>query len=140
MVVIVLVAYLSVCFVFFKQKTAYEMRISDWSSDVCSSVLRLRPGKRGRGRDRTDAAAALRHRLFPLRQRARDPARPEAGGQGARRSRSRLFLAGRVRRGRYRGDRKRDVEGKRVSGRVALGGRRIITQKRQSLHVEYYND
>src|SRR3546814_8112085 len=34
--------YLSVryCFVFFfKQKTAYEMRISDWSSDVCSSDL-----------------------------------------------------------------------------------------------------
>src|SRR3546814_5948859 len=28
------------CFVFFfKQKTAYEMRISDWSSDVCSSDL-----------------------------------------------------------------------------------------------------
>src|SRR3546814_6135052 len=30
-------------FFFFKQKTAYEMRISDWSSDVCSSDL-LRPG------------------------------------------------------------------------------------------------
>src|SRR3546814_8903168 len=30
----------SVCFFFFKQKTAYEMRISDWSSDVCSSDLR----------------------------------------------------------------------------------------------------
>src|SRR3546814_9270924 len=29
-------------FFFFKQKTAYEMRISDWSSDVCSSDLRLR--------------------------------------------------------------------------------------------------
>src|SRR3546814_5269966 len=28
------------CFFFFKQKTAYEMRISDWSSDVCSSDLR----------------------------------------------------------------------------------------------------
>src|SRR3546814_19207325 len=28
-------------FVFFKQKTAYEMRISDWSSDVCSSDLLL---------------------------------------------------------------------------------------------------
>src|SRR3546814_448940 len=27
------------CFLFFKQKTAYEMRISDWSSDVCSSDL-----------------------------------------------------------------------------------------------------
>src|SRR3546814_3574831 len=30
-----------VCFFFFKQKTAYEMRISDWSSDVCSSDLQL---------------------------------------------------------------------------------------------------
>src|SRR3546814_7413594 len=35
---------------FFKQKTAYEMRISDWSSDVCSSDLQRQssapPGKR----------------------------------------------------------------------------------------------
>src|SRR3546814_8346580 len=32
--------FLLVCdFFFFKQKTAYEMRISDWSSDVCSSDL-----------------------------------------------------------------------------------------------------
>src|SRR3546814_6136727 len=30
-------------FIFFKQKTAYEMRISDWSSDVCSSDLRETP-------------------------------------------------------------------------------------------------
>src|SRR3546814_6064927 len=29
------------CFFFFKQKTAYEMRISDWSSDVCSSDLSM---------------------------------------------------------------------------------------------------
>src|SRR3546814_6202046 len=29
----------SLFFFFFKQKTAYEMRISDWSSDVCSSDL-----------------------------------------------------------------------------------------------------
>src|SRR3546814_10895633 len=29
-------------FFFFKQKTAYEMRISDWSSDVCSSDLAIR--------------------------------------------------------------------------------------------------
>src|SRR3546814_8192977 len=35
----VIVDYLSVMFFFFKQKTAYEMRISDWSSDVCSSDL-----------------------------------------------------------------------------------------------------
>src|SRR3546814_8323533 len=31
-----------ICFFFFEQKTAYEMRISDWSSDVCSSDLRSR--------------------------------------------------------------------------------------------------
>src|SRR3546814_18981675 len=30
---------LGLCVFFFKQKTAYEMRISDWSSDVCSSDL-----------------------------------------------------------------------------------------------------
>src|SRR3546814_2737481 len=30
-------------FFFFKQKTAYYMRISDWSSDVCSSDLVARP-------------------------------------------------------------------------------------------------
>src|SRR3546814_14363912 len=40
--------YFSACsififsFFFFKQKTAYEMRISDWSSDVCSSDLHLK--------------------------------------------------------------------------------------------------
>src|SRR3546814_5316798 len=33
-------------FFFFKQKTAYDMRISDWSSDVCSSDL-LMPGISG---------------------------------------------------------------------------------------------
>src|SRR3546814_6692896 len=40
-----------VLFFFFKQKTAYERRISVWSSDVCSSDLGvLRPALRGRGR------------------------------------------------------------------------------------------
>src|SRR3546814_3141698 len=34
-------------FFFFKQNTAYEMRISDWSSDVCSSDLLARPMRRG---------------------------------------------------------------------------------------------
>src|SRR3546814_4710816 len=32
-------------FFFFKQKTAYEMRISDWSSDVCSSDLKRSVGE-----------------------------------------------------------------------------------------------
>src|SRR3546814_7042411 len=33
------VLFICIFFFFFKQKTAYEMRISDWSSDVCSSDL-----------------------------------------------------------------------------------------------------
>src|SRR3546814_3987044 len=55
-----------VFFFFFKQKTAYEMRISDWSSDVCSSDLTRTPGRGsvaggaagdgGRGRARTAVA------------------------------------------------------------------------------------
>src|SRR3546814_3370098 len=40
---------------FFKQKTAYEMRISDWSSDVCSSDLRKRESL-----PRRDRVAVLR--------------------------------------------------------------------------------
>src|SRR3546814_1783345 len=40
-------------FFFFKQKTAYEMRISDWSSDVCSSDLSASARRR-----RTSPAAA----------------------------------------------------------------------------------
>src|SRR3546814_4954787 len=43
-------------FFFFKQKTAYEMRISDWSSDVCSSDLA--PGDLADLRRRQAAPAA----------------------------------------------------------------------------------
>src|SRR3546814_12246554 len=43
-------------FCFFKQKTAYEMRISDWSSDVCSSDL---AGEAGLGAARRTAGRAL---------------------------------------------------------------------------------
>src|SRR3546814_21191546 len=53
-------------FFFFKQKTAYEMRISDWSSDVCSSDLGRDPGQIGllhrlaaEQADRTGAEALL---------------------------------------------------------------------------------
>src|SRR3546814_8551409 len=45
-------------FFFFKQKTAYEMRISDWSSDVCSSDLR-RDHPRDIGQPRGGRAARL---------------------------------------------------------------------------------
>src|SRR3546814_13215840 len=49
-------------FFFFKQKTAYEMRISDWSSDVCSSDLQPGSGRCPRRRlagARHQSAAAL---------------------------------------------------------------------------------
>src|SRR3546814_5265064 len=48
---------------FFKQKTAYEMRISDWSSDVCSSDLTRRAGAhRQDGGGGLDVAAVLQRR------------------------------------------------------------------------------
>src|SRR3546814_10097860 len=51
--------FVRLCFLFFffKQKTAYEMRISDWSSDVCSSDL---PSIRGSARPVDMAQVALR--------------------------------------------------------------------------------
>src|SRR3546814_6102026 len=59
-------------FFFFKQKTAYEMRISDWSSDVCSSdllarLLRQRLG--GRRGFFHQGAVALRHLVHAAHSR-----------------------------------------------------------------------
>src|SRR3546814_3699622 len=45
---------------FFKQKTAYEMRISDWSSDVCSSDLQVGAERIAEGADHDVGAHALR--------------------------------------------------------------------------------
>src|SRR3546814_19501465 len=45
-------------FFFFKQKTAYEMRISDWSSDVCSSDARPREAADARADDLFGAIVA----------------------------------------------------------------------------------
>src|SRR3546814_2342451 len=60
-----------VLFLFFKQKTAYEMRISDWSSDVCSSDLamsaRLASGATNRG---ADFLLELRSEEIPARMQA----------------------------------------------------------------------
>src|SRR3546814_4424871 len=49
------------CF-FFKQKTAYEMRISDWSSDVCSSDLRRSTATTSGKAIKAGAAASMVHR------------------------------------------------------------------------------
>src|SRR3546814_20468195 len=112
-------------------KTEYGVRISDWSSDVCSSdrhasdrargrrrLLRLRPRPddgRGRGsiagarrRQAQDTHRAL-HGGSPVRRRRGPDARPPGPGAGP--------------------DRKSVVEGKSVSVRVDLGGRRILKKK-----------
>src|SRR3546814_8144848 len=57
---------LSYFFFFFKQKTAYEMRISDWSSDVCSSDLGEEGAERTRVGDREGAVGdVVRRELLP---------------------------------------------------------------------------
>src|SRR3546814_13836274 len=56
-----------VCF-FFKQKTAYEMRISDWSSDVCSSDLLIRLDS-----DRAVANARRHGQFMPSAENHRNP-------------------------------------------------------------------
>src|SRR3546814_5857599 len=61
-------------FCFFKQKTAYEMRISDWSSDVCSSDLRPAPcagARRCRRRCSRRRCSAAATRAFRTRRRRR---------------------------------------------------------------------
>src|SRR3546814_5896011 len=61
---------------FFKQKTAYEMRISDWSSDVCSSDLigfgRRQPAAAIGLGPIGDGPAARAHRVHPLFLRRRE--------------------------------------------------------------------
>src|SRR3546814_9747308 len=72
--------YVFLCFFFFfKQKTAYEMRISDWSSDVCSSDLDDRGDVDERRRDR-------RRRLWPS---AQGPVAADRGIEPARGQRAR---------------------------------------------------
>src|SRR3546814_14107402 len=55
---------------FFKQKTAYEMRISDWSSDVCSSDLQARHGGRHRPVRGVPDDRGRRRRTDAVRDRA----------------------------------------------------------------------
>src|SRR3546814_15480051 len=112
------------------------MRISDWSSDVCSSDLKLRQThlfllaaigrdlgvhllhrfRIGLERNRRDGVYALGlsghggRIQHPLRVGGHRP-RPGSAGKG------------------YGKERKSRVEGKRVSVRVTLGGRRIINKK-----------
>src|SRR3546814_17500630 len=78
----------------FKQKTAYEMRISDWSSDVCSSDLSSRDRRLREAADAGAAGSALRRTGWPPHRRGGGgaPGRAtgaHAGSVGRRRSEER---------------------------------------------------
>src|SRR3546814_19904109 len=113
-------------FFFFKQKTAYEMRISDWSSDVCSSDLdregepRLLCGDAGRQRHpRRPHRGPARRRpplQLPLGQRRTSAARPPI---------VELCLTGQAPL-----DRKTAVMGKLEAVRVGIGGLGIIKKNK----------
>src|SRR3546814_20738115 len=143
-----------VLFFFFKQKTAYEMRISDWSSDVCSSDLNQGSvdGQTTQGvsagplelpvfftaepQDNDDSESITKVTL--ALEGAPEGAAFVSGGEAIEEG---AVIAGGTARfvdGKQVltfepgvADRKRVVEGKSVSVRVALGGRRILQTKKQ---------
>src|SRR3546814_7460159 len=92
-----------ICSFFCKQKTAYEMRISDWMSDVCSSDLLLRRLLHA-GAESAGADFARFHR--GVRDMRRDPRADRAVG-GVRARRKDRRSAGHV--SERRVDRKRGV-------------------------------
>src|SRR3546814_17919533 len=100
------------------------MRISDWSSDVCSSDLVV-----------TDLAGTVPVDEVLARLAARRPVfHSEADMQHAFAGRRTSWI--RCSRCGWR-DRKSVVSGKRVSVRVDLGGVRIITKKKHNINMKY---
>src|SRR3546814_11302245 len=115
---------MSCVFFFFKQKTAYEMRISDWSSDVCSSDLDGAPAakaglKRGDivtkvgGKDVTPQQS-LSYLIANVKPGARVPL--EIIREGKRSEERRV--------------------GKECVSSVDLGGRRIIKKQQKEMNVD----
>src|SRR3546814_20269133 len=108
------------CVFLFKQKTAYEMRISDWSSDVCSSDI-----------------AAFTAKFTDIQLQATGiTAASGLPGVDSTNAPSNTALSINAGSARAKGvevdgivsptrDRKSVVEGKSVAGRVDIGGRRI---------------
>src|SRR3546814_19556830 len=129
------------------------MRISDWSSDVCSSdLMRFGPSGADRllaapGRSQSPPtptpgeahAGWRRSRRTAMRQTGKRRARREDGGAKPPAPRTNLYdevthrIVAELEAGRGR---QSGVEGKRVSVRVALGGRRLIKTKNYRQHTE----
>src|SRR3546814_10999176 len=132
-----------VIYFFFKQKTAYEMRISDWSSDVCSSDLRNRrrslhdhQSRRQNGRH---PAPNNRH-IFRRRNYPAYPCRPRCGVLYQNSCPVSHFRFVPIRSGLSDGrtsyntrDRKSVVYGTSVSVRVGLGGRSLMKKKKKTM-------
>src|SRR3546814_4105465 len=103
----------SIHFFFFKQKTAYEMRISDWSSDVCSSDLLYPPRVEVDISDLADQMTIIADGSIIMQRALADPTILERQAL--------LHQIGRA-----------SCRGKSVSVRVDLGGRRIIKKKKNT--------
>src|SRR3546814_11421401 len=107
------------------------MRISDWSSDVCSSDLCMTESKAGtvelEARSLTEARPSA---AMPVVESVR----PIIWERTHLRLLDQRLLPAEVRYLDCRGDRKSVGEGKSVSVRVDLGGRRIIKKKKRTRH------
>src|SRR3546814_17084663 len=120
----------SIIFFFFKQKTAYEMRISAWSSDVCSSDL----DRVGRAR------GALPEEIEePIIKKVEADARAIVYLAFSSDRHSPLEIsdyADRYVQARLQSDRKRVVEGKGVSVRVVLS----VSRMHKKTKTQNYTD
>src|SRR3546814_12162552 len=129
---------------FFKQKTAYEMRISDWSSDGCSSELES--SSRSPPSSVCDAGCCAagkpcaadpcgRRFDYHAHPRAQHPGGDGLLGEARGRWAQRTLVTGGGDAGsgyqRHREDRTSVVEGKSVSVRVVLGGCRNLKKKKE---------
>src|SRR3546814_19985471 len=127
---------LMVLFFFFNQNTAYEVRISDWSSVVCSSDLRRaapvdlgyadgQEDRRTAGRSGRDPRAGE-----PRRQTRRDEQYRERHDQPVRRRKARDAEDEHS-----VGERTGAVEGRKEAGRGHIGGRRNLEEKKYIIMI-----
>src|SRR3546814_13885237 len=136
--------FLHIFVFFFKQKTAYAWRISDWSSDVCSSDLPTDlfegevSGKVGNRANKEIGAIVNIPLAEGLAARATYNFRNISDGAGTNRALNRPLanVKSHFARGKLKyEDRKRVDKGKRVAVCVDLGDRRIIKKKRNKQHL-----